>query len=371
MARISCLLLILSLIFVNVTFASKQSELEKISSKIASLKKYLMQRHVAKKSLSNELGVIEKKVATINLQLYQLDKKIKLQKQTLKPLQKKQRRYEKKMKTQQQELGKQLRAAYQIGQHSYLQLLLSQQKPSEISRMLFYYQAINQTRINIIQDFLRSLQQISTNQARINKKLMALQQLRKVRITAERQLLRQQQQRKKLVNQLRRQIKTGQQRIALLQADKKQLQTVVNNLKLQKTYEKFSGAPFADLRHRLPWPVNGRVTRNYGELYDGRLTSNGVFISAKLNSSVRAIANGKVIFANWLRGYGNLLIISHNGGYMTLYAHNNALLKQVGQSVLAGEEIALVGNSGGLSDAGLYFEIRYKGKTRDPAVWCH
>ncbi len=371
MSRKGYLLLFLSLILVNVAFASKQSELEKITSKIANLKKYLTQRHIKKQSLSNELEIIEKKIATINLQVHQLDQKIDLQKRALKSLQKKQQQYQQKLKKQQQALKKQLRAAYQMGQHSYLQLFLSQQQPSESSRILTYYQAINQARVNIIKDFLDNLQQINTNQARINEELKVLQQLKKKRVKVEQQLLQQQQQRKHLVSQLVRQIKTGKQRIARLQADKKQLQTIVNNLNTKRAYEKFSGVPFARLQHRLPWPVKGHITRDYGQLYDGRLRSNGVFIRAALNSPVRAIASGKVIFANWLRGYGNLLIVSHNDGYMTLYAHNNALFKQIGDTVVPGEEIALVGNSGGLSDAGLYFEIRYKGKTRDPARWCH
>ena len=370
MHRIRWLWFILIIIVTTNIFAAQPSELEKIAAKIISLKKYLTEKRAKKDSLTTELSAAEKKISYANLRIRNIDEKIKQQQRALSPLQSKQKQYQAKLNTQQQQLAKQLRTAYQMGQHSYLQLFLSQQQPSDIDRLSVYYRAINQARSELIQQFTQNLKRVKNNQLAINNKLNALQQLKNKRVVAEQQLIQQQRQRKQLLGRISAQIKTSQQRVTQLQADKQHLQKVVDNLNVEKTYQKFTGVSFANLRHRLPWPVDGHVTRKYGQLYDGRLISNGVFIIAPLDSPVRAVAAGKVIFANWLRGYGNMIIISHGGGYMTLYAHNNSLFKQVGDAVKPGEEIAIVGNSGGLTDPGLYFEIRYRGKTRDPALWC-
>ena len=370
MRQISCLLLILTAVLTNNIFASQQSELAKITARITSLKKYLVYKKTKKDNLTTELGRAEKQISDINFNLRKINKKIAAQQIALQPLQKKQTQYQRKLAAQRSELAKQLQIAYQIGQYGYLQLFLSQQQPSDIDRMSVYYQMINQARAKLIKQFLQNLQQINDNQAAISKTLSRLQQLKQSRVVVRKQLKQRQQQRQQLIVRLDAQINTSNQRIARLQADKQHLQNIVNNLNAEKAYQKFSGIAFASLQHRLPWPVSGKIARKYGQLYDGRLVSNGVFITASLNTAVRTIAAGKIIFSNWLRGYGNLIIVSHGGGYMTLYAHNNSLVKQVGELVKAGEEIAIVGNSGGLATPGLYFEIRDHGKTRDPALWC-
>ncbi|MEK7874848.1 MAG: peptidoglycan DD-metalloendopeptidase family protein, partial [Pseudomonadota bacterium] len=130
------------------------------------------------------------------------------------------------------------------------------------------------------------------------------------------------------------------------------------------------GSPFAQLKGRLNLPVRGELRNRFGSpREDSGLSWKGLFIAAPAGQEVRAIAAGRVVFADWLRGFGNLLIIDHGGGYMSLYGNNESLYKQVGAATLGGETVAAVGNSGGNADSGLYFEIRHQGKAFDPLAW--
>ena len=129
--------------------------------------------------------------------------------------------------------------------------------------------------------------------------------------------------------------------------------------------------PFGKLKGKLVWPALGKVKRLFGKKrQSGRLRWKGVLIEARQGNNVRAVAAGRVAYADWLRGYGLLLIIDHGDGYMSLYGHNESLFKETGDWVSAGDVIASVGKSGGRKLSSLYFEIRHKGKPVNPTRWC-
>lgn len=132
------------------------------------------------------------------------------------------------------------------------------------------------------------------------------------------------------------------------------------------------GGPFAKARGKLPWPVNGRLVARYGTPRggDARTKWDGVLIGASAGSQVHAVHGGRVVFADWLRGAGLLVILDHGNGYLSLYGHNQSLLKDAGDIVKAGEAISTVGNSGGQDTSALYFAIRQQGRPIDPAQWC-
>lgn len=351
-------------------FADDKAKLKKINAKISQLQNYVHQKQAKQDDLQDELANIEKQTNQINLRLYRLNQQIKQQQKQLRPLQKQQASLQKKLAMQRSGLSQQLLSAYQMGSASNLQLFLSQQQPSDVTRIQTYYQAINHARQKLITNYLATLSVVKQNQQKINVVIEKLQQLQTSRKDEQKVLRQKMANRKVILKTIQRQIHTSRQRIATLQANKKRLQKVVNNIAAEKQLASLKGLSFANLKRRLPWPVKGTLVRSYGQIYDGRMRSNGVFIKAAMNAPVRAIATGEVVFAKWLRGYGNMIIISHKGGYMTLYGHNSALLVNVGQIVQPGEAIALTGNSGGLINSGLYFEVRYRGQTRNPALWC-
>jgi septal ring factor EnvC (AmiA/AmiB activator) len=363
-------LLVLLLFLAQSVLGQSNFSLEKINAKIANLQHQLLKKQESKSSLAVDLAALEGKINQGNNQLRQLDKETRAQNALLEPLIAQQTQLENQVTQERNLLAKQLQASYELGEHGFLEILLSGQDPEQLSRMLIYYQSINAARAELIANYLKSLAAVKANRRILNDSLAKLNQLRASQMQQQTNLKSQTQSRSQLLQQINQQIKTNKQRIARLEIDKKKLEQVVSHLNINKNYAGLSGISFEKLKGRLPWPTMGKITRSYGQIYDERLISNGVFIAAPEGTSVRAVASGQVIFADYLRGYGNLLILSHKGGYMTLYAHNNALFKKVGENVEPGDELGLTGNSGGLADTGLYFEIRYQGKARDPAKWC-
>ena len=180
--------------------------------------------------------------------------------------------------------------------------------------------------------------------------------------------------RKKVVRSLKAEIKSKGQQLDGLLADEQELKSL-----LQALTEALSDIPaapgdhkpFAKLKGKLKWPTSGRRLKAYGESRRiGSLRWQGVVIAGKEGQEVKAVSHGRVAYADWLRGYGLLLIIDHGDGYMTLYGHNQSLFREVGDWVEKGEVIAAVGNSGGIDNHALYFEIRKDGKPTDPIRWC-
>jgi murein hydrolase activator len=155
-----------------------------------------------------------------------------------------------------------------------------------------------------------------------------------------------------------------------LQQQQQQLERLLAELRRATEATPFDpNDPFARLRGRLSWPVAGRIETGYGDNVAGGLRSNGIAIAADRGAPVRAVHEGRVIFADWLSGRGLLIILDHGNGYLSLYGHAEQLFKQAGATVQAGETIAAAGDSGGRARPGLYFEIRRAGKPVNPSGW--
>ncbi|RMD69945.1 MAG: peptidase M23, partial [Gammaproteobacteria bacterium] len=207
--------------------------------------------------------------------------------------------------------------------------------------------------------------------ARLQKTLReqeaALLALRKSQKRALQSLEAQRKKRQKLLAGLSQEIRSQAQVLARLKADERRLATLLNRLQGTAKDVPAAAAPFQE---RLCWPVSGKLAARFGQVRRSGLPWQGVLILAPEGQPVRAVARGRIVFADWLRGYGFLVIIDHGGNYMSLYGHNQRLVKKVGDFVEAGEVIAYVGKSGGRIRPGLYFEIRRRGKPVDPTRAC-
>ena len=200
--------------------------------------------------------------------------------------------------------------------------------------------------------------------------LAVLQQEQQAELDAMQRL---QDERKDVVAQLTEELNDQGRQLDRLQSDERDLKTLISGLE-----EALADIPaedpqqlrFAGLRGRLPWPAQGRIANRFGAPKLGSLVWDGVMISAPEGREVRAVHHGRVAFADWLRGFGLLLIVDHGDGYMTLYGHNQSLFKEAGDWVDVNEPVALVGSSGGREQAGVYFGIRHQGRAVDPARWC-
>jgi septal ring factor EnvC (AmiA/AmiB activator) len=268
-------------------------------------------------------------------------------------------------------LARQVQLSYMTGREELFKLLLSQESPATLGRMLVYYDYFNRARsarIAAVSIELAKLAALATQSARVAAELEQLLEAQSRELQAHE---RARAERGAALAQLEASIPAAGGEIEALRLEEERLSALVLELgELLAGFPRGAEEPFAALKGRLAWPLEGRLSQTYGQLRGGGpLRWNGVLLTAAAGAAVRAIYHGRVAFADWLPGLGLLIIIDHGEGYMSLYGHNEALLKESGEWVAPGDPIAQVGDSGGQAEPALYFEIRHDGKPVDPRQW--
>ncbi len=375
--------------------APKQ-KLNQLHERIESLKKELDSSQAAHAEAADELKQSEKAISEANRKLYELNQQHKQNRNTLETLQQQKAGLETTLEQQQRLLGSQLYQQYLHGQQGYVQVVLQQQDPGAMARQLHYFSYIAKARAKLIESMQLNLGKI----AKLNDKTaIALQEITTLKTEQEqerRELQSQKNERGKVLKKLSAQISAQRNEINKLKRDEKNLSELVERLAklaLKKSQTKRSkarkstapetvarnetlpsnnldGGSFAALKGKLNLPVRGDISNRFGTAReDTGVSWKGLFIKSAEGSEVKSVASGRVIFADWLRGFGNMLIVDHGDGYMSLYGNNQALLKKVGDEVKGGDTIAAVGNSGGNETFGLYYELRRQSKPFDPLSW--
>ena len=309
--------------------------------------------------LINEINTIEKELDTTNDKVSSLTEK---QKELLT------------VKSEQQYyIEQQVRAAYEIGSQEYLKVLLNQEDPNEIARMLAYYDYFNQARSRQIESYNLTLLDLDRVTQELAEETVVLESQRRALGAQQKSLANVQKEKQMTLKALINQISTTGSALLKLEQDRGRLEQLLDKLEesLANLDAPRSAQPFAGMQGKLLLPVEGRISHRFGnQRNQGKLRWHGIFINAAEGESVYAVHYGRVVFSDWLRGFGLLMIISHGEGYMSLYGHNQALFRETGDWVSAGEVIAAVGDSGGQDKTGLYFEIRIDGKPNNPQNWC-
>lgn len=348
-------------------------QLNAVDQQIVTVQTTLSKDKIRQDQLESDLQKIEVIIGQIGQNLHTLNKQMDLQATKLSLLRQQQLLYQQQLLEQQKALANQVRAIYFIGQQSYLKLLLNQQNPSELARNMTYFNYLNNNRLNMITDLNNLLKQLQANQQQITQQTKSLQVLRDQQNKQKQQFILGQQTRLQILTQLNKQIDVNQQQLSSLQLNKKNLQQLIEQLRQQSAENQVKSLPipFAQLKGTLPLPTKGPVILHYNTPIDNSdLLTNGIMIKAPEGQNVYSIYPGRVMFSGWMKGFGLLMIIDHGGGYMSLYGSNQTLFKKVGADVDAGELIAQVGETGGYSKSGLYFEIRYNGQPVNPEQWC-
>ncbi|OQY53513.1 MAG: ATPase [Candidatus Parabeggiatoa sp. nov. 2] len=276
------------------------------------------------------------------------------------------------LNAQRQKLAQQIRAAYLTGRQDYLKLWLNQEDPSIIGRVLTYYDYFNRVRSRQIARLMATLQRARTLKQAIELETTDLNQLVINHTQKKKQLLLNYKERQKILAQLASTLETQDKELKRLQENKRRLETLLGTL--GEALKNIPHPPgqhkaFAELKGQLPYPVQGKVIKRFGQRLVGPLKWQGMLIAAQRGKKVRAVATGRVVFAQWFRNLGLLVIIDHGEGYMSLYAHNQSLYPETGVWVKANDIIATVGNSGGRKISALYFEIRHQGVPQPPGQW--
>lgn len=375
-ARVTCgLVLFLCLLFIessNQKAYAQQSTNEKLSdvkSAISKQKTTIKQVGSKKQKLLTQLKNDDLAIAKIVKALNKTHASLKQTKKRLNELVKEKSQIIQAKKQQEAVLAKQLRTAYSTGHHDYLKLLLNQQDPGSVQRNLTYYQYLNKARINEIQQYKQTIAQLIEITNQQQQQAAQLQSLESTQNQQKLALEKNKKQRKATVAQLNKALLTSKQKLAKLEQEEADLVSALARMaELSKQEIDLNG--LSKLKRKLSWPVKGKINRSFGSRKQDYLKWKGVLLAAPLGRQVKTIHNGTVLFADWLKGYGLVTVIDHGEGYMSLYGHNQALLKSVGERVETGEPIALVGQSGGQSQSALYFEIRHNGQAVNPKLWC-
>lgn len=351
-----------------------EQQLQALKQNIVKLQKWLDDARGERKEALNELQKVELEVSRSAKSIRQVVEDIRRLNLKLKTLHRQRSALQQASRQQTQILAKQVRAAHSIGKQEYLKVLLNQEQPELVARTLEYYEYFNQARIDQLKIHKETLLQLKESEIQISLESDALQTAKNKLEENQADLKNSKVKRKKIVIALESNIKHKGSELEKLLADRKQLEELLKAVEeaIGELQLPDASIPIDQLKGKLPWPTKGKIVRHFGSNDIASNTRwNGLIIRAPEGRDVTAIHHGRVVFANWLRGFGLLTIIDHGNGYMSLYGHNQALFKETGDWVNPNEAIASVGNSGGQKDSGLYFEIRRNGSPQNPQKWIH
>lgn len=355
------------------TIKHSESQLQHIEGLIQTLRADLNESGAVRSRLLAELEESEKQIGQSAKNLHQIGEQLQRQQQRLDDLERRYGVQQEALGVERQALKQQLLAAYAMGRQQRLKILLNQQDPAIVSRILVYYDYFNRARLEQMGRIRQKMDGLQRIRAEIGTERSQLLDLQSTELAERARQETNRQQRQEVVASLSQEIRDKGERLAALSKDQEQLQSLLKQLRQQQIsvpLEQTETQPISSLKGKLRWPVKGRIQAGFGSAKVGNLKWDGMIISAPEGREVYAIHRGRVAFADWLRGFGLLLIIDHGGGYMSLYGYNQSLFRETGEWVEAGERVALVGNSGGRSDSGVYFGIRINGDPVNPKKWC-
>ncbi len=341
----------------EIQSALKQSEAELAAQRkdITKLQKTLQQHELSIAKNAKALNIAQQSIKDTEKQQAQQ------QQQADKLLQQ--------QKTLQHALAAQLKSAYMSGGHDYSKMLLNQQDTAKVERTLSYYNYLNKARIEQIEELKALLLEIEAVQRELEKTKQHLVALHQEQSSRHQALVDAQKQRKTNIKQLKAKLNSTESSINYLKENEKTLVTTLQELEKEKN-KKVELLGLNTSKGKLNWPTKGKLAHKFGQRKHGGIDWKGVLIEANEGNQVASVHNGQVVYADWLKGYGWVIVVDHGDGFMSLYGHTQTLLKDVGDMVRQGDVIALVGQSGGQANSGLYFEIRHKGRAVNPVKWC-
>jgi septal ring factor EnvC (AmiA/AmiB activator) len=367
------LLLHVDLQFAAVDEAEQRAQLNLVRERIARLQTRMRSIEDERNSLAEELRDAEQKIGKVAMRLRELNGKLGRRRRNLETLRKRESQQQAAFSDQRQQLARQLLAAYAMGRQERLKLLLNQQEPARISRMLTYYDYFNRARVMRLREIEKVLRELRATQAQIVRDEGRLRRLQAAELAERDDLQQQQAQRRQVLNKLAAELQQQGDEIGRLQQNEKRLSKLLSEIE-----QALADVPdiipadrrFEQRRGRMSWPTKGWIARAFGSPRLGGLRWDGVIIEAPEGQEVKAVHRGRVAYADWLRGFGLLLIIDHGDGWMSLYGHNQSLFREAGDWVESDEPVASLGVSGGRTTPAIYFGIRHAGRPVDPLRWC-
>ena len=349
----------------------KEQELEEVRERISSLKQSMDAAASERDKLTGELQEAEVTIAEKRQRLKILERERAFTEKRRSELDERISEQEVALDAEMAQLGDQVRAAYMSGSQERLKLLLNQQDPATLGRLMTYYAYLNEHRSDNINTVMARIRELASLRIEVAAEEERLSEIATARYAELSRLDNAQEKRQSLLASLQQRISSEGGEIERLASQEKDLARLIAELtSILSDYPISSENPFSEHKGRLTWPVAGTLLHDFGQpRVGGGLRWNGVVLTAPRGREVRVIYHGRVVFADWLAGLGLLVIVDHGDGYMTLYGYNESILKNTGDWVAPGDVIATVGDSGGQQQAGLYFEIRKGTRPVNPRQW--
>jgi len=357
----------------NISQQEIEAKLKELEAEISKYKEMLDSTTGEKSEIEDTLKRNEKGISELMNKIDDIETELKDGEDKVSSLTKQQKELLHAKTEQQYYIELDVRAAYEIGDQEYLKVLLNQEDPNEIARMLAYYDYFNRARAAQIESYNKTIMELDRVTQALSQENLSLVANQKFLQAEQAALSLTQRQKKVALEALIDQIASTGTEITKLQKDRGRLEQLLDKINegLAGIPTPGTALPFSGMEGKLLMPVKGKISHRFGhQRNEGKLRWHGVYIDAPMGTPVYAVHYGRVVFSDWLRGFGLLLIISHGEGYMSLYGHNQVLYRETGDWVTAGDIIATVGDSGGQNRTGLYFEVRIAGKPSDPQKWC-
>lgn len=354
----------------------QQSDLQNIQSLIEQTKAQLEDKLEDSERLQQELKLAELQIAEAATMLNTTDRALQVTRTEITRLENETRQAQQSISTQQASLSNQIKSAFMAGNYDFAKMIFNQDDAGKFERVLTYYQYLNDARLEQITQFRALIKTFEDLETQLSKKenqqiLLISQQ----RNQAE-NLRQRQQNRLVTLQKLDAEIKSDQAKVAQLTQQEENLMSAIEQAEIaaqraavRNNQASIELAGLTALKGKLLVPTSGSIDRLYGKRRQGQVRWQGIVINSPSGTPVNTVADGKVLYADWLKGFGLVTIVDHGDGYMSVYGRNQALLRKVGDTVMVGDTISLVGNSGGQAQPGLYFEIRHKGKALNPSQW--
>ncbi len=348
-----------------------ETRIRKLQGAIRQLESRLSRAETERQREQQKLRAVEKASGALSRSISAKQKALQRAGETLKRLETQRQGLIRRRQAQTDALASQLAQAFRIGRQDRLRLYLSQEDPQRITRLLRYYDYLGEARVQAIARYQETLAELQAVEDARHREQRLLREQTQQLAEKEAQLKQQRTTRAHVVASLKKEIRGNDARLQQLKADQQRLEGVLKELQQALVLNELSldAKSFRQLKGRLPWPTTGNTQLSFGQRTDSGVKMEGMLFAGRTGQPVRAIHSGRVVFSEWLRGYGLLLIVDHGGGYMSLYGHNQSLIKEVGDWVTSGEPLATVGDSGGRGSPGLYFAIRHKGQPINPKAW--
>lgn len=385
--------------------AEKRSDLKELREQIETMRKQLAAAEESRADAADQLKDTERGISALQRELHELAEQRGELQERMARMAVQSRELEGRLAGQQQQLEELVRRQYRQGEPDLLRLLLNGDDPSQTARDLRYLSAIGQARSELLQQISKAIEEKQALAADTRERAAELSAVEAKQQERRASLVQRREERKQALDKISARIAQQRKEIGAKERDERRLSQLVAQLtkiiaarpaprreptpverptRDKPARERTEQAPalvnerlpeaqahsvFARLKGELRLPVKGVISGRFGSSRPEGGTWKGLFIRAASGTPVRAIANGRVVFADWMRGFGNLLIVDHSDGYLSIYGNNDALLKQVGDVVRSGDAVAAVGDSGGIPESGLYFELRQQGQALDPMKW--